>query len=733
MDFSSFLTSLATSFLIFVILMLLFAYLSRKPGNAVIYYPNRILRGLDPADGAGSSTRNPFAWIREAMSSTELDVVNMSGVDTAVYFVFLSTVLGILVLSGIILLPVLIPVAMTDHGANSKSNSQTTSNGTFSELDKLSMGNITENSPRLWAFLIATYWVSFVTYYLLWKAYKHVATLRGNALKSPEVRSEQFAALVRDVPNGPTGDTRKEQVDSYFRTIYPETFYRSLIVTENKKVNKMWEELVGYRKKLARAEAIYAESKKQGSGEGLRPTSKTGFLGLFGKKVDSIEYYNELINALIPKLDAEQKVTAREKQLCSAIVFFTSRTVAASAGQSLHAQMVDTWTVTNAPEPCQVIWDNLKITYFQRQIRQYVVYVIVFFTIVFYMIPIAFIAAFTTLANLQKLLPFLKPVLSIAVVKTALEAYLPQIALIIFLALLPKFLLFLSKAEGIPTLSHAIRAASGKYFYFSVVNVFIGVTIGGTIFNTIKTIENDPNSIIDLLAQSLPDNATFFITYVALKFFVGYGLELSRLIPLIIFHLKKKYLCKTEAEIKEAWRPGDLGYGTRIPGDLLVVTIVLCYSVIAPIIIPFGVLYFGLGWLVLRNQALKVCLPAYESYGRMWPHIHTRLIAALILYQVTMLGYFGTKKFYFAPFLIPLVILSFIFTFICSKKFYPAFAHTPLEVTSQELKESPNMDRIFSAYIPPSLCSDKQGNDQQGNAQHEDAFSQAVRSVLTNV
>ncbi|KAL4315734.1 hypothetical protein AHAS_Ahas15G0214700 [Arachis hypogaea] len=86
------------------------------------------------------------------------------------------------------------------------------------------------------------------------------------------------------------------------------------------------------------------------------------------------------------------------------------------------------------------------------------------------------------------------------------------------------------------------------------------------------------------------------------RFFVYYGLELSRLVPIILFHLKKKYLCKTDAEVKEAWAPRDLGYGTRVPGDMLIVTIVFCYSVIAPLIVPFGALYFGLGWLILRNQ-----------------------------------------------------------------------------------------------------------------------------------
>ena len=47
--------------------------------------------------------------------------------------------LGIFVLSGLVLLPVLLPVAATDVGVKI---AKTTSNGTFSDLDKLSMGNV---------------------------------------------------------------------------------------------------------------------------------------------------------------------------------------------------------------------------------------------------------------------------------------------------------------------------------------------------------------------------------------------------------------------------------------------------------------------------------------------------------------------------------------------------------------------------------------------------------------
>ncbi|KAG7963347.1 hypothetical protein I3843_09G114200 [Carya illinoinensis] len=716
MDLSSFLTSLVTSFLIFVFLMLLFFWLSRKEGNMVVYYPNRILKGLEPVV---PGTRNPFAWIQEAMSSTEQDVISMSGFDTAVYFVFLSTVFGILVSSGVVLLVLLLPVAATDHNVKVS----TTSNGTLNEFDKLSIGNVKDKSPRFWAFVIATYWVSFVTYYLLWKAYNHVSKLRADALMAPSLKPEQYAIIVRDIPPVPAGLTRKEQVDSYFKAIYPDTFYRSMVVTDNKEVNKIWEELEGYKKKLARADAIYARSKTTGKPEGVRPTNKTGFLGLCGKKVDSIDYYSGKINELIPKLESEQKVTLREKQQAAALVFFTSRVAAASAAQSLHSQIVNDWTVVDAPEPRQIIWANLPIKFFQRQVRQYVVYAIVALTILFSMIPIGLISAFTTLSQLKKLVPFVKPVVNIEAIKTVLEAYLPQIALIVFLALLPKLLLFLSKAEGILSLSHAVRASSGKYFYFTVLNVFIGVTVGGTLFDTFKDIQKDPNSIVTLLATSLPGSATFFLTFVALTYFVGYGLELTRIVPLIIYHLKRKYLCKTEAELKAAWFPGELGYGTRFPGDMLIVTIVLCYSVIAPLILPFGAAYFGLGWLILRNQALKVYVPAYESYGRMWPHMFIRILASLILYQVTMFGYFITKKFFHTAFVIPLIILSFIFGFVCHKKFYRFFHDTALEVVCRELKEVPNMELVFRSFIPQSLGSDKIDDDH-----FEDALSQVSRT-----
>ncbi|KAF8714086.1 hypothetical protein HU200_028085 [Digitaria exilis] len=721
MDLASFITSVLTSFVIFVVLVLLFTWLSRRPGNAMVYYPSLLLRGLDPWEGRRRGSRSPVGWISDAISASETDVVAAGGVDAAVYLVFLSSgtpisdehstiisidllpfavaVLSILVYSGIILLPVLLPVAGTDNALEGAAG--------FSPIEKLALGNVQKKSARLWAFLLSVYWVSFVTYFVLWKSYKHVSNLRATARSTPEIKPEEFAVLVRDLPRPSPDETIKDSVDSYFRALHPNTFYRSVVVTDHTKADKIYQEIEGHKQKIARAEVVYANSKTESNPEGIKPTHRTGLLGLIGKKVDTIEYCSEQIKELLPKLEAEQKTTLREKQQRAAIVIFNSRSAAASASQTLHAQVFDKWTVMEAPEPRQIIWPNLPRKIYERQIRQAVVYTIVFLIVCFYIIPITAISAVTTLENLREKLPFLKVVVDQKEIKTVLEAYLPQLALILFLAFLPALLMFLSKAEGIPSQSHLVRAASGKYFYFIVFNVFIGYTLGATLFKSLTTVINHPTGIVNMLAKSLPGSATFFLTFVALKFFVGYGLELSRLVPLIIFHLKRKYLCKTEDEVKAAWAPGDLRYNTRVPNDMLIATVVLCYSVIAPLIIPFGVAYFALGWLVAKNQVLRVYVPSYESNGRMWPHMHTRIIAALLLYQTTMLGVIGLKVFLYAPILVPLIPMSFIFAHVTHMRFYPAFDKTPLEVAQHELKEAPNMDAIYTAYIPQCLKPDK--------------------------
>jgi hypothetical protein len=78
--------------------------------------------------------------------------------------------------------------------------------------------------------------------------------------------------------------------------------------------------------------------------------------------------------------------------------------------------------------------------------------------------------------------------------------------------------------------------------------------------------------------------------------------ELSRLISLISYHWNRKVKVQTEWEKRESWAPGAFTYHQSIPNDLLILTLALCYAVIAPMLLIFAFLYFLLGWTVQRNQ-----------------------------------------------------------------------------------------------------------------------------------
>src|SRR5947209_2914965 len=56
------------------------------------------------------------------------------------------------------------------------------------------------NSPKTWAFLLGMFWVSLVTYYVLWKSYRRIVYMRDRAQVSAYARPQQFTALVRDIP-----------------------------------------------------------------------------------------------------------------------------------------------------------------------------------------------------------------------------------------------------------------------------------------------------------------------------------------------------------------------------------------------------------------------------------------------------------------------------------------------------------------------------------------------------
>lgn len=105
---------------------------------------------------------------------------------------------------------------------------------------------------------------------------------------------------------------------------------------------------------------------------------------------------------------------------------------------------------------------------------------------------------------------------------------------------------------------------------------------------------------------SIPMKATFFITYIMVDGWAGIAAEILRLVPLIVFHLKNTFLVKTDQDREQAMDPGSLDFAICEPRIQLYFLLGLVYAVVAPILLPFIIVFFAFSYIVFRHQVHRL-------------------------------------------------------------------------------------------------------------------------------
>ncbi|KAJ9707539.1 hypothetical protein PVL29_002535 [Vitis rotundifolia] len=397
-----------------------------------------------------------------------------------------------------------------------------------------------------------------------------------------------------------------------------------------------------------------------------------------------------------------------------AFVSFNSRWGAAVCAQTQQSRNPTLWLTNWAPEPRDVYWQNLAIPFVSLSIRKLIVSLTVFALVFFYMIPIAFVQSLANLDGLERVAPFLRPVIELKFIKSFLQGFLPGLALKIFLYILPTVMMILSKIEGYIALSTLERRSSAKYYYFMLVNVFLGSIVTGTAFEQLHSfLHQSPTQIPRTIGVSIPMKATFFITYIMVDGWAGIASEILRLKPLVIFHLKNMFLVKTERDREHAMNPGSVDFPETLPSLQLYFLLGIVYAVVTPILLPFILVFFAFAYFIYRHQVINVYNQRYESGAAFWPHVHSRIIASLLISQLLLMGLLSTKKAANStPLLIALPILTLTFHKYCKNRFEPAFRKYPLEEAmakdTMERTTEPNLNieaYLADAYLHPIFQS----------------------------
>lgn len=308
-----------------------------------------------------------------------------------------------------------------------------------------------------------------------------------------------------------------------------------------------------------------------------RPTHKLGFLGLLGKKVDTIEWAREELQRLIPEVAEEQaKYKAGEyKPVGSVFIEFYEQAEAQAAFQSLaHHHALHMSPRYIGINPNEIVWPALKINWWQRVVRNYLVKGFIAALIIFWAIPVAVVGIISNVQNLEKV-SFLTWIADIpTVILGVITGLLPSVALSILMSLVPIIMRLCAKQAGEPSLARVELFTQNAYFCFNIIQTFLVVTIGSSATAVAKKIADDPSQTTSLLAKNLPKASNFYISYFILQGLALASGVLAQVVGFFIFQLLYKFLATTPRKMYNKWTNlSAISWGSLLPVFTMIVSI----------------------------------------------------------------------------------------------------------------------------------------------------------------
>ncbi|KAK6129278.1 hypothetical protein DH2020_036987 [Rehmannia glutinosa] len=383
---------------------------------------------------------------------------------------------------------------------------------------------------------------------------------------------------------------------------------------------------------------------------------RAGFMGLFGRRVDILDHYEKKLEDMEGNLRTERSSVAG-KEVPAAFVSFKSRFSAAVVSHLQQGIKPTEWLTEPAPDPQDVYW------------------------------------------------PFFS---ASKVVSQVITGYLPSLILETFLSLVPPTMIVLSSIQGYIALSQIEKSACIKVLWFTIWNIFFANVLSGSALYYRIDVFLEPKRIPEVLAVAVPGQAAFFIAYVVTSGWTKtFSSELFQLKRLVWSYLKGSLCWKSDEEFEVPSIP----YHREIPRILFFSLLGITYFFLAPLILPFVLVYFCFGYIIYRNQLLNVYAPKFETGGKFWPVVHDATVFSLILMHVIAIGIFGLKKVPLASSLIiPLPILTLIFNSYCRRRFLPNFKGYPAEcliikdrIDQMDPTISSFYDKLSTAYRDPAM------------------------------
>ena len=352
-------------------------------------------------------------------------------------------------------------------------------------------------------------------------------------------------------------------------------------------------------------------------------------------------------------------------------VTFKDHYTAQAALQMLQHPSSKSMLVEEAPCPSEVFWRNVGLPDKARRTGTLLSLSATVALCLFWSFPVAFISSLTEVNSLKESLPRLGEIIENSpAVEMFLALLAPLMLLLLNEAILPVILKWFSLWEGAISSPRLEASLFRKLSAFQIIQTFFVSTISGSLTSELTNMIDNPESIVEFLANSLPAQSSYFIQLVLVFTFFIHGLELLRVIPLG-YALVRKFVGPnlTAKERRKKWKflysledPPDFWHAETFSQIVLFYVVIFVYAPISPITSVFLlgcflILESGYRYLFIHNYSTSP-----DSGGRIWAGFVVLMFAGIIIGELTLIGLLILNSaFYAVPALVPLIVITILF------------------------------------------------------------------------
>lgn len=389
-------------------------------------------------------------------------------------------------------------------------------------------------------------------------------------------------------------------------------------------------------------------------------------------------------------------------------VTFTGVKTTQAALQQIHHEMPFCMEVAEAPQPDDIFWGNVGKPHATLQLGKLLSVGLTALLCLVWTVPIAFIASLTEVQSLKGTVPFLAEWSEAWPPLDVVLAQLAPLILILVKMLLPFLLGVFSKMEGPVSSSVLETSLFFKLAMFAIIQTFFVSTFSGSITSELTNILENPASVVDLLANSIPGQSSYFMQILFVQTFLGQGLELLRVIPVAKAAIRSRVGPNlTEKERNTSWLglspladPGDFGFADTLSNGILYFMVVFVYGTLAPVTNWFLALCFILMISGYRNQLIFIYPPTPDSGGQLWIQFFRISQTMVLIAEVTIIGFLALKKAAIAvPLMIPLIISTILFNFYIGQRHFLVSQHLPSRAALKKDLQNQEEGRLDMSFV----------------------------------